>query len=532
MPISLDDQRRFGNRILTALLWAFSPLLLAISLVFHGRGLLAAGIAAALATAATLLVRLDPDGRVARPAVGVALMGQVSLLVGAYGGHPWQIDMHMAYFAALAVLMLYWDWRAILAAAGAVALHHLIVSFLLPAAVFPNGGDVGRVLVHAVILSVEAGILMGASVRAVRMYETSASALARAEEARQIAERAIGDAERAHMAEARASSERQSLETAVGEARRGVVEGLAAGLGHMARGDLTFRLETPFAEEFEALRADFNAAAQRLESTLSGIVGSAEGMRANAGEISRAAQDLARRTEHQAANLAETAGSLDEITARVRTTADSARQVAELVANTREGAARSGAVVRDAVAAMGEIENSATQISQIIGVIDEIAFQTNLLALNAGVEAARAGDAGRGFAVVASEVRALAQRSAEAAKEIKALILASTSRVAEGVKLVGDTGGSLEGIMDEVARISGLVADIAASAHEQASGLVQLNEAVGEMDRVTQQNAAMVEETTAASQSMATSARALAESVAQFSVREGAASAPARRQAA
>ncbi|HEX3984553.1 MAG TPA: methyl-accepting chemotaxis protein, partial [Acidisoma sp.] len=241
-------------------------------------------------------------------------------------------------------------------------------------------------------------------------------------------------------------------------------------------------------------------------------------VRSGAAEIGQATDDLSHRTEQQAASLEETAAALDEITATVRKTAASVDEARHLVEEARGGAERSGKVVRDAVAAMGGIENSSRQIGNIIGVIDEIAFQTNLLALNAGVEAARAGEAGRGFAVVATEVRALAQRSADAAKEIKTLISASGQQVALGVKLVGETGQALSMIVEQVMRLNGLVGEIAASAGEQATGLQQVNTAVNQMDQVTQQNAAMVEEATAATHGLTHEAEELAQRVGQFDV--------------
>ncbi|MDE1906832.1 MAG: methyl-accepting chemotaxis protein, partial [Rhodospirillales bacterium] len=242
--------------------------------------------------------------------------------------------------------------------------------------------------------------------------------------------------------------------------------------------------------------------------------------RSGTGEIAAAADDLSRRTEQQAASLEETAAALDEITATVRRTAEGASHAHEVVTSAQTDAERSGVVVRDAVAAMSGIETSSQQISNIIGVIDEIAFQTNLLALNAGVEAARAGDAGRGFAVVASEVRALAQRSADAAKEIKSLISASTRQVISGVDLVGQTGTALARIVSQIGEISGVVRQIAASAQEQATGLHEVNAAVNQMDQVTQQNAAMVEQSTAACHSLAQETEKLATLTARFQIGE------------
>ena len=297
-----------------------------------------------------------------------------------------------------------------------------------------------------------------------------------------------------------------------------VVSETAAGLTALALGDLSHRISADFPADYAKLQTDFNAAMDKLEEAM-GVIGSnASAMQSGAGEISQAADDLSRRTEQQAATLEETAAALDEITATVRRTAEGAERAGTVVVGAKAAAEQSGIVVGRAVAAMGEIERSSDQISQIIGVIDEIAFQTNLLALNAGVEAARAGDAGRGFAVVASEVRALAQRSAEAAKEIKSLIAASSGHVKDGVGLVGETGQALTAIVERVSEINGLMAEIAASAQEQATALSQVNTAVNQMDQTTQQNAAMVEQSTAASHNLSQEAEELAVLVGKFHV--------------
>jgi len=294
------------------------------------------------------------------------------------------------------------------------------------------------------------------------------------------------------------------------------MEGVAVGLSTLSAGELTFRLSEPFSAEYEKLREDFNAAMDRLQEVMKTVVGSTSAIRSGAGEITVAADDLSRRTEQQAASLEQTAAALDQITATVKKTAQGAIEARDAVVATKSDAERSGVVVRDAVAAMSGIEQSSRQIGNIISVIDEIAFQTNLLALNAGVEAARAGDAGRGFAVVASEVRALAQRSAEAAKEIKGLISASAQHVASGVSLVGETGKALERIVTQVTGINAVVAEIAASAQEQATGLAQVNTAINQMDQVTQQNAAMVEQSTAASHGLTQETESLARLIGQF----------------
>ena len=316
-----------------------------------------------------------------------------------------------------------------------------------------------------------------------------------------------------------AEADRARVETERAEAaahQAAVVAGLGDGLARLAAGDLTCTLEQTFAPSYERLRTDFNAAVDQLRQTVATVIENTEAIRSGTGEITHAADDLSRRTEQQAASLEQTAAALDQITATVTRTAEGAGKANAVVLQARLDAEQSGAVVRDAVAAMAAIETSSRQIGQIIGVIDEIAFQTNLLALNAGVEAARAGDAGRGFAVVASEVRALAQRSADAAKEIKALISARTQQVGQGVQLVGQTGQSLGRIATQVGEITAAIAAIASSAQEQATGLHEVNAAVNQMDQVTQQNAAMVEQSTAASHALMREADALAKVTSRF----------------
>jgi len=349
---------------------------------------------------------------------------------------------------------------------------------------------------------------LGGMARAVQVFKDAGLEKQRLE-AEAVAQRSLTEQERIKAEQAKAQTAKEQAQ---------VVTSIGAGLERLSAGDLTFQLKDAFPPDYEKLRNDFNGAMSQLRQTMQTVVGRTHGLRSGGEEITQASDDLSKRTEQQAASLEETAAALDEITATVKKTADGAIEARKVVAIAKDDAEKSSAVVREAVGAMTRIEDSSRQIGQIIGVIDEIAFQTNLLALNAGVEAARAGDAGKGFAVVASEVRALAQRSAEAAKEIKALISASSDQVAQGVELVGETGRALARIAEQVAQINGVVSEIAASAQEQATGLHQVNAAVNQMDQVTQQNAAMVEQATAAAHSLREETDALSELISQFRV--------------
>jgi methyl-accepting chemotaxis protein len=316
------------------------------------------------------------------------------------------------------------------------------------------------------------------------------------------------------------ADERHKVEEAGKEAlrleREIVANSIGVGLKKLAAKDLTYRMTGEIPEVYRQLQMDFNEVAGQLEEAIVSVSESTNVISSGSQEIAAASDDLARRTEQQAASLEETAAALGAITETVKKSAAGASHAREIVATADQDAKKSAGVVRQAVEAMDGIAESARKITQIIGVIDEIAFQTNLLALNAGVEAARAGDAGRGFAVVASEVRALAQRSAEAAKEIKGLISASSAQVDQGVKLVDETGKSLERIMTQVGEINTVVAEIAAGAKEQAQGIEEVNTAITQMDQMTQQNAAMVEESTAASHHLSQEATQLAGLVGQF----------------
>ncbi|MFC3162426.1 HAMP domain-containing methyl-accepting chemotaxis protein [Ciceribacter thiooxidans] len=316
-------------------------------------------------------------------------------------------------------------------------------------------------------------------------------------------------------------ADQQRAEAEAAERMRIATSGLAAGLKRLASGDLSFQLDEAFAADFEELRRDFNQSVQQLSSTLQVIQDSVSTMDSGAREMATAAENLSRRTEQQAASLEETAAALDEITANVNSSTRRTEDARTVATQANQGAAKSAGVVASAEEAMRRIEGSSQQISNIIGVIDEIAFQTNLLALNAGVEAARAGEAGKGFAVVAQEVRELAQRSAQAAREIKGLIHNSSEEVENGVKLVRDTGVALQAISGFITEMNQHMDSIATAAKEQSIGLAEVNTAVNSMDQTTQQNAAMVEQSTAASSSLAMETAKLRELISQFRLAAG-----------
>jgi methyl-accepting chemotaxis protein len=300
------------------------------------------------------------------------------------------------------------------------------------------------------------------------------------------------------------------------EEQKLVVSGLAEALGELSRGNLAYQIRENFPGEYEALKSNFNGSIAQVRDAMQRISQTAEGIRSEAQGINSSSDNLALRTEQQAASLEQTAAALEEVTTTVKNTASASRNASQAVSAAKKDASLAEDVMQQTLTAMGQIETSSNQISNIIGVMEEIAFQTNLLALNAGVEAARAGDAGRGFAVVASEVRALAQRSSDAAKEIKSLISTSTNQISAGGRFVRQAGDALGQIVQKVIEVNALVENIAGSANEQAIALSEVNTAVNQMDQFTQQNAAMVEETTAASHSLSEESQELSRLISQF----------------
>ena len=371
-------------------------------------------------------------------------------------------------------------------------------------------------LVKAILLDMELAV----SVYIDAMEEARSKAEADARQAAEERSRAeAAAAEERRRAEAAAAEESRRAEQARAEAAKrqtAVVDAVTRALAKLAQGDLTVRLSGDLGEAYDKVRDDFNTMAERLETIVASIATSSREVANAANEIATSTEDLSQRTQQQAAGLEQTSASIEEISATVKKNAENAGQANQLTTNARQVANHGEKVVADAIAAMSRIEESSHKIADIIGVIDEIARQTNLLALNAAVEAARAGDAGRGFAVVASEVRSLAQRSSQAAKDIKELITSSSVQVKEGVDLVSQTGGSLGAIVESINRVAGIVADIANASAEQATGIEHVNKALIRMDEATQQNSALVEENSATARTLEMQAGTMHQQVSFF----------------
>jgi len=321
-----------------------------------------------------------------------------------------------------------------------------------------------------------------------------------------------------HEMEMRAAQERSKA----AEEQNQVVRALADALQRLSAGDLTVRLDDGFSHTYREIKDDFNSALTHLQETVGSIADAAREVTTASVEIAGSTTVLSQRTEEQAAALEQTAASMEQMAATVKKNADNAQAADQLAVSTRTVADRSGRVIADAVQAMSRIEESSTRISDIIGVIDEIARQTNLLALNAAVEAARAGEAGRGFAVVASEVRSLAQRSAQAAKDIKELITGSTAKIENGVELVNRAGGALNEIVDSIKKVADIVTEIASASAEQAGGIEQINKALLTMDDMTQQNSAVVEQNAATAKTLEQQALAMTDQIGFFNLAQDA----------
>ncbi|MCH2165304.1 MAG: methyl-accepting chemotaxis protein [Marinovum sp.] len=470
------------ERAVLAMVLGMVPIVGALAYVFNANILATMGIS--FGFAATSFGAARSSAALLKPLLGVALIGQCIALTASLSGQAWQIDSHMVFFAALAVLVLLRDIPTILMATVVIAVHHLSLAVLLPSVVYPSAAlveNLGRTAFHAVAILVEAGFLCVAIARQNQLvsaveYQMSENGKIAATERKKAAQREARHAE-----------------------RQAATEHLSAGLQSLANGDLTTRVVAEDSSELASLQNNFNASLEQLQSILQGVAITSQGIALGTGDLSNAAQELARRNEMQAASLAETSLSVAQIKGSVTDTAQSADRANDLVQKTQQLAENGKNIVADTVSAMEEIREGSDAISQILSAIDDIAFQTNLLALNAGVEAARAGSAGSGFAIVASEVRALAQRSSDAAQEIASLIENSQGKVKSGVELAQKANLALSEITEQVIYVSDAVSEINSNTKSQAININEINSAMASLDNLTQQNAAMAEETSAAS---------------------------------
>lgn len=512
--LSLDALRTATIGTIVAITW-LATLVIAVTgmLIGSDRIGIATLICALLAIVPTLIWRRRDSGVRARVMLGISLPLYPAVMLFVMQGHPWQADIHMSFFAVVAILVGLCDWRAILAATLVTAVHHLLLTYIAPLYVFGGEASLGRVVLHAVILLAEAAMLMWVAERLTTLVALVNAARERSAEAMQNV--------------IEGEEQRQQIQ----QRQTQVVEALRAGLAQIAKGQLTARLDARFDAQYESVRDDFNDAVAALCAMVTDVVQAIASLRAGTEDMNSAAASLARRTEFQAEALTRTATAIKEVTAIVQSTANTALRSHEAVDAACAHVSTGSAVVLEAIEAMREIEVSSSEIAEIVGMIDGIAFQTNLLALNAGVEAARAGEAGRGFAVVAVEVRLLAERSAVAAGNIKALIARSAQQIASGGKLVGQTGSTLAQLTTSFDHIRNVIAEVSQSNLSQASNLEQINVAIADLGSGTQQNVAMVEQSVAAVRALANETVTLSESVARFEYCSEAPQHAARRRA-
>lgn len=456
-------------------------------------------IGLALAVAPITFALQGKADRLARTTIGLTLPVFAALFLALARGSGWIIDMHMTFFAFLAVLAALADWRPVVAATAVTAIHHIALNFVAPLYVFPDGPDFERVLFHALVVLVEAGILIMLAIQ----LENLVVGLAKERNDRVEQERA-------------AASQRERI----AKEQKKVIEQLGDRLRQLASGTLSTRIESVFPAEYEEARSTLNQACEELEALVSTVAGAAKQVAEGSSELRAASDDLAIRTERQAAVVSDVNRTTNSLRDDLREGARMCEETRDATQRAKRNADKGLSTIDGAAQAMNRIKASSAKIEEIVTIIDAIAFQTNLLALNAGVEAARAGDAGRGFSVVAHEVRQLAQRSAESASSIKELISQSTAEVADGATRVNDMNEMLASLVKNFTDITGQIDGIAQQSERMLGGIVEISKAMSGLDGTMQQNAAMVEESNAASQELSARAGELAEIVSRFDFRD------------
>ena len=489
----LDQLRLQGLRLLAAVGTAIAAVIAGWSL-WLGEPVYAASAALLVVLPVWLALKGRSDVT-ARIALGVAFPLLAALLLALASSTGWLLDFHMVFFAFLAVLAVMADWRVIIAATLATAVHHLLLNFLAPAYVFPDGPSIARVLFHALVVLMEAGVL---AILCIRL------------------ESLIAGLTQARIAQAAADAERTAEREKVASEQRAVLGSLSERLQMLAAGNLAARLDVPFPGEYDTARKMLNSSCAELDRLVGAVALTADRVANGAHELREASGDLASKTEQQTAAIETVARTAATLLREVETQTAQWTATRATALEARADADRGSEAITGAAEAMTRIEASSAQIGEMIAFIDTIAFQTNLLALNAGVEAARAGEAGKGFAVVAGEVRELARRSAQSASAIKQLIATSRAEVSTGVERVQELVALLASLVARFAEIAGQVDTIALGSEATLGHIRQIDEAMGLLDRAMQQNAAMAEQTSAAAVELLRSADDLDHEVSRF----------------